>query len=338
MDVQPIICPNCQTPNPAKNLYCQACGKPLVTTPQQPTTPTVVSAPEPEPVPQQPALEAPPPPPANQPPFVEQDQKAAPFPPYPANQLDQTLPPPQSFPPPGYQGQPYQPQEVPPQGYPQQGMPPQQGYYPPPLPSAHSLDGLGVRVDHWAGLIPGGAEKCTEVEENIATELKAREFPMVNVERAEFGDGMVKKAYQVVRGPAGSVAVHTSAMGKDLLISWSTHVRRSPNWPMIAILAAIAFGISFLTSLGGIGNFGYFLVNWIFGTFNWLLPVTLLALIAGYVWKGNLWYFFMTGPSEMAKDELVALAMSVHNSLMSAAQKAGLEVDQLPEKRRFQAE
>ena len=32
MDAQTIICPNCQTPNPAKNLYCLACGKPLMIT------------------------------------------------------------------------------------------------------------------------------------------------------------------------------------------------------------------------------------------------------------------------------------------------------------------
>ena len=72
---------------------------------------------------------------------------------------------------------------------------------------------------------------------------------------------------------------------------------------MLGILAAIAFGISFLTSLGLVSSFGVFFVNWMFGTFRWLFDVATLAIIAGYVWKGDFWYFFMTAPGELAKDD-----------------------------------
>ncbi|MDO8971969.1 MAG: hypothetical protein Q7U74_14840, partial [Saprospiraceae bacterium] len=81
----------------------------------------------------------------------------------------------------------------------------------------------------------------------------------------------------------------------------------------------------FLTSLGTIGNFGYFFVSWVFGTFRWLMDVAFLALIAGYVWKGSFWYFFMDSPNEIARETLMALKLAVQQSLLAAAEKAGID-------------
>jgi len=82
MEGQTVICGNCQAPNPAKNLFCQACGKPLA----------------------QQVVAAPPPPPTGQPmPYPQQ-------PVYPAQQAY----PPQTQPAPGYPAQPagYPPQQA----------------------------------------------------------------------------------------------------------------------------------------------------------------------------------------------------------------------------------
>lgn len=258
--------------------------------------------------------------------------------------------PPQNYPPQGAQALPpqgyppqippqnYPPQGTPPQGYPAQGpqgMPPQQPmtYYAPPRPApvlaVPSLENFGARSEDWAELIPAQAEKAAEVGEAFVEEFKGREIPGVTLEQMEFSAGPVKKAYQVIRSPYATVAVHVGPAGKDLSVRWSLHPRREPKWMMLGFLAGIACGISFLTALTSLGNFGYFFFGWIFGTFNWLMPVAILALIAGYVWKGSLWYFFMEAPGEMAEDEMTALTMAVHQSLVAALEKAGIETDGL---------
>jgi hypothetical protein len=285
MEAQTIICPNCQTPNPAKNLYCQSCGKPIVPAP---------------------AVEIPPPPPADLPaPVYSQMPPAAP------------------------------PQQ--PQPYQVGPMPQQQPLYPPPpmmppaAPSAPVLEKLGVRKAEWHAIAGGAADKARQVQDLFADELRGRAIPLVTVDRAEFSSGLSRKAYQLVRHPAGSVVVSAEAVGRDLSLSWAMYVPQTPKIKMLGILAGVAFVVSFLTSLNVVGNFGYFFVDWVFGTFRWLMEVAVLAIIGGYVWKGSFWYFFVETPDEIARENLTALKLSVSQSLTSAAARAGIEISQLEE-------
>lgn len=346
MEQSSIICPICQTLNPTRNLYCQSCGKPLVqAAPIPPGSASMFPNPEaigassttsPGTVEPQSPIPMPAYPPAAQPiaPQGYPPQGMAPQPPqgYP----------PQRISPQGYSTQGMPPQ--PPQGYPSQGLPPQQGYYPPtpppppPPPAAPVLEQLGVRVDGWADLIAGAGDKAEPVQTAFIESFNARELPMAQLEPVNFSTGNAKKLYQVVRTSSGSAAVQIEAKGKDLFLSWSLYVKRSLNRSMIGILAAVAFGISFLTSLSMIGSFGYFIVAWLFGAFNWVMPVAFIALIAGYVWKGSFWYFFLQEPGEMMLDDQAAMVLVVHRSLLEAVEKAGLDSEALQTKNVFKGD
>ncbi len=327
MEAQTIVCQNCQTPNPAKNLYCQSCGKPLVQTAPPPVVPSYPSQP-PEPEPQTfPPAEA-----------VPSSQQSASTPVFP---MPVQGPPPAQSPEQSWQGEPQSGST--PQGYHPQEMPPQQpAYYPPappppppPAPAVPTLENLGAWKDGWADLLAGEASKAEDVEKSFVESLKAHDIPMVMVEKVGFANKFSKKDYLVVRNPGGTVAVQIGPSGNDLSLSWSLYTKHVPNWRMIAILGAIAFSVSFLNALGTF-NFGIFFVNWIFGTFSWLMPVALLALIGGYVWKGSMWYFFLENPGEMVNDELTALTLAVHQSICSAVEKAGLDAGKLQPKPNIQ--
>jgi hypothetical protein len=203
-------------------------------------------------------------------------------------------------------------------------------YYPPqvaaPVPG---IERLGVRADGWMDLIAGEAGKAAEIEKTFVDELKARDIPLVNIDRMEFNAGFNMKPYLVAHHPAGAVAVNVEAVGKDLVCSWALYTPQIPNWKMIGILAGIAFGVSFLTSLGTIGNFGFFFVQWVFGTFGWLWQVALVALLAGQIWKGSWQHFFLVGASDSTKESLAVLVLAVHQSLLAAVEKAGLDSSRL---------
>lgn len=317
MEQSSIICPHCQTPNPARNLYCQSCGKPLIqAAPFPPQAPAPAEA-SPNPTPLQPPTDPTPP---------------APGPMAPP----QGFPPQPGYPPQGPQGYPQPglpPQQ--PQGYPPQGVPPQPAYYPPPPPApkppaAPTLEQLGVRIDGWADLIPGAGDQAEAVQKGFVEGFTAREIPDARLEQTGFSSAGIMKPYWVVRKLAESSVVQIEPKGKDLWVSWSQYARRPLDMQKLGILVGAAFAVSFFEHLGVVaGNFGYFLLGWIFGTLNWLLPVTIIALVAGYIWKGSFWYFFMPEPDEMAKDERTALMLAVHQSLLGAVQKAGFETDEL---------
>ena len=328
MEASTILCPHCQATNPARNLYCQACGKPLIQATPQPVVP--------------PAM-----------PVIPEVAPVTPTVMYPPSSTDQPGPtpgvpayPPQVQPPiapAGYPPQNYAPQGMPPQGMPQQqgyapqGVPPQQAYYPPvspPPPAAPSIGKLGARVDGWADLASGAGEKAEAVRAAFVESMNARAADGVSVEKVDFG---ANGPTMVVKCAAGSVAVQASGRGADLFLAWSLYVPRVLKMKMLGILAGVAFAASFLTALGMVSNFGYFLVNWIFGTINWFMPVTILAMVAGYVWKGSFWFFFMEEPSEAGQDQLAALVLAVHHSLMEAAAAAGVDTGGLRDKKVFVA-
>jgi hypothetical protein len=328
MEAQTIICQNCQTPNPAKNLYCQTCGKPLAQAAPPPAGPPPAAQP-PEPMSQE----------AQAAEVLPSSQQSASAPVFPTPVQGPPPLPPQE---PGWQGTP--PSGGPPQGYRPQEMPPQKPVNypppppppptPPPAPAIPTLEDLGGWKDGWADLISGEASKAEEVEQNFMEAIKIRDIPMVMVEKVEFASKFTKKNYLVVRNPGGAIAVQIGPSGKDLSLSWSLYTKHVPNWRMIGILAAIAFAVSFLNALGTY-SIGIFFVNWVFGTFGWLMPVAILAFIGGYVWKGSFWYFFLENPGDIANDELTALTLAVHQSLQSAVDKAGMDASSLRQKSTF---
>jgi hypothetical protein len=189
---------------------------------------------------------------------------------------------------------------------------------------------LGVRIDGWSDLIPGAGDQAETIQDSFVESFNAREFPGARLEQAGFTSAGIRKSYWVVRHAAESTAVQIEPKGKDLFVGWSHYARRTLDLQKLGILVGVAFIVSFLANLGAlVGSFGYFLLGWIFGTFNWLLPVTIIALVAGYIWKGSFWHFFMPEPDEMAKDDRTAAMLAVHQSLLDAVQKAGFEPDAL---------
>lgn len=340
MEQPTIFCPNCQAPNPAKNLFCQNCGKPLIPTAPPPPVPPVdaglTQRPASEPVPVMPVS------------FGE-PQAAPPLPgPTPLYPPSQEMPP---YPPATASPQGYAPQDVPPQGYPQ-GMPSQgyvpqgapQGYaappafYPPPAPiqpPASQLEKLGAWVDGWADLVVGEAEKASSVEEAFVEALQGHKLQQVTVDRIEVASRAGMNPYRIVRSPWGSVSFYSRASGADLALGWSFYVTRRPRWMTILILVGVAFGLSFLTSLPSVANFGYFILAWIFGTFGHLLTACVLGFIAGYILKGSIWHLFVQGPSEAELDEATALTLAIQKSVCEAVTKAGLDPAKLRRKRSF---
>jgi hypothetical protein len=351
MDQQTIICSNCKTPNPARNLYCQSCGKPLIAASIYPTASDVT-----QPVPSQPTEPAPAdlvyPPPQAQPEYIPPAPQPPPFTPPPQEPPAYTPPTfqPQYSPPPETSSAPvYSQQLVPPAGQPV--VPPA---YVAPAPAqpdffqktqaragnfvnAMKKETFSVHTDGWNDLVADEGEKAAEIEQSFVELLNGRGLTYVEVSRVEVTSGLQQRVYQVARHPAGSVAVYTNAAGSDLMLGWDLSIVQKPSWKRMGILVLAALLLNFLVLLGDGYPFIYFLGHLIFGTFGYLFTVAILGLVAGMVLKGDLWYMFIERPDAAARQELSALTMAVHQCLAAAVKKAGLDETGLKGKDSFKA-
>jgi len=183
---------------------------------------------------------------------------------------------------------------------------------------------FSAHTDSWADLVSGAGEKAAEVEQNFVEDFNGRGLTYVDLGRVETTSGLNQHTYQVAHHRSGSVAVYANQAGKDLMVGWDLSVIRKPSWSRILILVLVMLGVSFLTNLIVGWDFGRFLTHWIFDVLNWALPVSILALLAGQMIKGDIWYMFIEKPDEAAQQELAALAIAAHQSLQAAVKKAGL--------------
>lgn len=350
MNTQMIICSNCKTPNPAKNLYCQSCGRPLI--PAAPTATTFdvtqpsLSQPAPRTVPDSAGIPPGPAaptqpmtPPAEQPyaPPVQQADPAGGQPIAPAVYAANI--PPQAGAQTEYGG------SVPPQVVPPAygGTPPQQGYpnytATPPREDIFQRAQAGtetflsrlrngtfnVHLDEWSDLYPGAGEKAGEVERSFVEILNGRQISNFELARTEVSSGLLARNYQVLRHRSGTVSVFVNPAGKDLAVGWEAQATQKVNWKMIGVLALTALGISFLVNLATGWIFGRFLVEWIFGIFSWILPVIAIGLVAGKIINGDIWYMFIEKADAAGQQELAALTKAAHLSLLEAVKRAGLK-------------
>ncbi len=335
MNQSVIICSNCRTPNPARNLYCQSCGRPLIPA-AVPPTPTDVTQPSAaQPLDQGPTVANTP----GQPGGVSHSEQ---YPTPPASAASSGTQP--EYPPQPAQGTP------PDYGAPPSPQPGAQPAYPvPPVPPGSAPQGYAgaqpqpgfadkvsaffaqfgqqtfpIKVGSWSALVSGAGDRAEEIEKNFVEDFEKRDLAYVDLAHAEVTSGLVQRAYQVARHRAGSVTAYANPNGKDLMLGWELNVQQKPYWKMILILGAIALLVPFFISVAFGGNFWTFLFLWIIGISFFILSVFLAAAITGKIIKGDIWALFIEQPDPAALQELSGLANAVQQSLQAAVKNAGL--------------
>jgi hypothetical protein len=247
-------------------------------------------------------------------------QQAAQVPPIMAPMQQAPAYPPQQ----AYPQQAYPPQPPAPAGYPAQtpGYPPQQpGYYAPaPVPAVN----LGTRLDAWVSVVEGAAEKAADVEAAFVEEFKKWQVPQANAQHADFPVAGQRRGFQMVQSFHGMHAVGVNAVGPNLQVSWGYYKRLLINWPMIGILAGVAFGFSLVSALFSMIQFaaaGFFFSSWLTGTISYLPLAILVGAIYGLAFKGSLFAMFIQQPDSLTAQEAAALSSIIHQSLVVAVEK-----------------
>jgi hypothetical protein len=201
-----------------------------------------------------------------------------------------------------------------------------------------SIDSLGARLDGWADLIPDAGNKASDVKAAFDAELQGCNLPQANIFRTELTPGGLsgqRRPYLLVQSYTGAtMAVSIGEFGKSLYLAWEIFVRPVLKRREILIMLGVSF---FLAVLPQIASQSFSLFGLLFGTVAWMIVISLGAAILGKVLRNSPWAFFVQEIDLFAADDITAMMLATHKSLLRALDIVGVESSTLRSKSSFRA-
>ncbi|HID62880.1 MAG TPA: hypothetical protein EYP49_09115 [Anaerolineae bacterium] len=207
---------------------------------------------------------------------------------------------------------------------------------------ARNLSWLGERLDGWADLIEGAAERAPEVVKAFQERISARQMPNVQHESSALTTGGLvdkKRPYQLVHTPIGAaVAVYIGQFGSDLYVAWDLFIR--PVWNMMVVWGILGVGavLGLFQAFGRdpwTGHTRFSFLGWIVATIGLSILFAFLVGGAGLVVKRNPLAFFRKELDAFDADDITAMTLAVHKSLLQAIDVVGIDIHLLRVKEQF---
>lgn len=208
-------------------------------------------------------------------------------------------------------------------------------------------------LDGWADLIEDKGEKAQEVKQLVYQYLIERNMPDITVEQREGIAriiGSSKRPYNITQThPGATIAIYVGQHGKDLYVSWRAFIKRVLHprlYIALAIAAIVGFfafvyvlrrmTTGFFAFMPGSGSFvsAFFMA---LGVTIGVLFIEYLALWWGgyYLRGGDSSAFFYVKPTRFDSDDITAMMLAAHKSLLRALDKVGVDTSQLRLKQQF---
>lgn len=201
---------------------------------------------------------------------------------------------------------------------------------PPPIPAAPAalvyagtpVQSLGIWLDGWSDVIDGAAGQADEIKAEFVQEMQEAGIPGLRTADSILTSGSAQpRSRRIIQNASGAtVSVNIAPFGKGLRVGWDLYARRSPNWVTIGVLGGAVLFFALLSSLNsfrfdsGLGGFLTFFKVFV----TWpLVPIAVL-MIAGKIFKDDIWAFFVKDLNDFALEEAESLGMAVDSALSNA--------------------
>ena len=211
-----------------------------------------------------------------------------------------------------------------------------------------NVNKLGYFLDGWAELIEGMGDKATEVRTNVLEQLRERKMPgivvsskigIVTITAAE------RREYTITTtAPGATTTIYVGQHGSDLYTSWRTFILPVLNQKVLLIALGIATFLGLFSGgiresggglFGGPSQTAFSLLGWIGATIAYCILAAAGLMIAGRVLKGSIWAFIFIEPTIFDAEDITAMSLSAHKSLLRALDSVGIESSKLRIKQNF---
>lgn len=215
-----------------------------------------------------------------------------------------------------------------------------------PPPNSLNVNKLGVFLDGWSELIEGMGSKAGKVRKDVLKLVEGREIPEVYTgDRSGYVSLISKDRRDYIvseTNPGATTTIYIAKYGKDLYASWRTWIQMVFNWDFLkwVIGGAVVLGLFGGGIRRGGGLFGsqqttFSFGWWIAATIAWLIFAAVILAIAGRVIKGSFLAYFFVEPNIFDAEDITAMSLAAHYSILRALDKAGIDTSQLRIKQKF---
>jgi hypothetical protein len=214
-------------------------------------------------------------------------------------------------------------------------------------PNSINVNNLGYFLDGWADLVEGMGSKVSEIRSNVLKQLQDREMPEIEISEKIGIVSLVasdRRNYTITTtAPGATTTIYIGEHGKDLYTSWRTFIHPVLNQQVLLIALAVSAFLGLIT--GGINRSGGFLgepTRTTFSLIGWFVLTIVFAIIAaiglaiaGRVMKGNFLAYFFIEPNLFDAEDITAMGLSAHKSILRALDTTGIDTSKLRLKREF---
>lgn len=208
---------------------------------------------------------------------------------------------------------------------------------------------LGRFLDGWADLVEGMGDKEEEVRKKLLSNLIDRKIPRAQIAEVratvEFDErGETRQCLLIEKYPGIQTLIFTNKHGNDLYTCWRTFISRVINWAIIYIAIALSFALGAIleaTDFLGLGiltgdyynqfDFG----GWMIFSLVFLFIANALLTTFGQLLKGDPLAYITIEKSLFDSDNISALNMTVHKTLIRTLDNSGIDITNLRLKRDF---
>jgi hypothetical protein len=197
---------------------------------------------------------------------------------------------------------------------------------------------LGLFLDGWSELVEGMGTKAELVRYAVFNDLRGRRMPDIKM---SITTGYVRKvpsdkrAYVITQTqPGATTTIYVAEHGQDLYVSWRTYIKPVFNLLVLGIIGLVAYLISFVVGIYSLINgisvsicMFTFIIIFFFGA--------MLVAMAGLFVRGNPLTFFFVQVNVIDAEDITAMSLSVHKSLLRSLDQAGIDTSKLRIKEKF---
>ena len=203
-------------------------------------------------------------------------------------------------------------------------------------PNSINLKKIGFFLDGWSDLVENMGNKADEVRDEVLQQLENRKMPDIELSRKTgYADltASDKRAYLISETqPGATTTIYVNQHGEDLYVSWRTHLKPILNNTVFVVLGLAALVIGIIAANNRfLGGFGLFLATFIT---VFIIGAGSLALV-GSIFRQNPFAFFFVDVNVLDAEDITAMTISVHYSVLRALDKSGIDVSKLRIKEKF---
>jgi hypothetical protein len=204
-----------------------------------------------------------------------------------------------------------------------------------------NVNRLGYFLDGWADLIESMGSKVDDVRSIVLQQLQQRNMPNIRISENTGHVGISsseRRHYTITTtSPGATTTIYIGEHGEDLYASWRTYLQPILSWLILVIIFLIALIISVLPlNEANSTRYRYEFTDWLIVFVLAIIIQMLVVAIAGRIFKGRFSAFFIIEPNVFDAEDITAMGLSAHKSILRALDSAGIDVSKLRVKQDFQ--